>query len=401
VPDFDDPNEREFERVVPLRPKCARSAARRIGKPPPRGWLLGNVFCRGFVSSLYGDGAVGKTALRYAQAMALATGREITGEHVFHRSKVLIVSLEDDDDELDRRILAIQLHHNISPDDFDGWLFVWCPGNRGGKLIEMDQKGHMVPGNLRAALEDEIRRNNITLVILDPFVKTHSVDENSNMEIDAVVQILTAIASDFKIAVDVPHHVAKGALEPGNAQKGRGASALTNAVRMAYTLTAMSPEEATVFSVIDSERYQYVRHDRAKVNNAKRTGPTKWYRLIGVPLENGTPEYPNGDEVQTVEPWLPPGVWDGTNADILEAILIRIDGGLPDGTFYSAHNRANTRAAWLAVQAVAPEISEGQARAMVKSWIKTQHLEEFEYRDQTARRMRTGLRKSGSLIGAP
>lgn len=34
---------------------------------PPRGWLLGNSFCRRFVSSLIADGGVGKTAVRYAQ----------------------------------------------------------------------------------------------------------------------------------------------------------------------------------------------------------------------------------------------------------------------------------------------------------------------------------------------
>ncbi len=50
---------------------------------PPRGWLLGNIFCRGFVSSLLGDGGAGKTALRYAQYLSLATGRSLTGEHVF------------------------------------------------------------------------------------------------------------------------------------------------------------------------------------------------------------------------------------------------------------------------------------------------------------------------------
>src|SRR5215831_14410932 len=68
--------------------------------PPPRGWLLGNTFCRRFLSSLFGDGGVGKTALRDAEALSLATQRQLTGEHVFCRCRVLIVSLEDDADEL-------------------------------------------------------------------------------------------------------------------------------------------------------------------------------------------------------------------------------------------------------------------------------------------------------------
>jgi hypothetical protein len=46
-----------------------------------------------------------------AQLLSLATGRPLTGEHVFQRCRVLIVSLEDDADELRRRVLAAMLHH--------------------------------------------------------------------------------------------------------------------------------------------------------------------------------------------------------------------------------------------------------------------------------------------------
>src|SRR6185295_9691304 len=62
---------------------------------PPRGWLLGTVFCRGFLSMLLAGGGVGKTAVRYCQYLSLATGRSLTGEHVFQRCRVLIISLED------------------------------------------------------------------------------------------------------------------------------------------------------------------------------------------------------------------------------------------------------------------------------------------------------------------
>jgi hypothetical protein len=47
---------------------------------PPRQWLLGNTFCRQFLSGLIGDGGTGKTALRYLQLLSLATGRALTGE---------------------------------------------------------------------------------------------------------------------------------------------------------------------------------------------------------------------------------------------------------------------------------------------------------------------------------
>ena len=92
--------------------------------PDPRQWLLGNSFCRGYVSSIVGAGGGGKTALRHLQAISLAAYRELTGEHVFQRTRVLLVSLEDDDKELRRRIWAARLHYNIPPSELDGWLFL-------------------------------------------------------------------------------------------------------------------------------------------------------------------------------------------------------------------------------------------------------------------------------------
>ena len=121
--------------------------------PPPRGWLYGNIFARRFVSSLYGEGGTGKTALRYAQYLSLTIGWSLTGDHVFQRSRVLIVSLEDDADELRRRILAAAVHHNISRADLKGWLFLSAPGGAAGKLMTLDNRGRLVRGGLAAAIE--------------------------------------------------------------------------------------------------------------------------------------------------------------------------------------------------------------------------------------------------------
>jgi len=49
---------------------------------PPRQWLLGNAFCRQFVSGLIAPGAGAKTSLRIAQGLSLASGRPLTGEQV-------------------------------------------------------------------------------------------------------------------------------------------------------------------------------------------------------------------------------------------------------------------------------------------------------------------------------
>jgi hypothetical protein len=96
------------------------NAAFDVELPPPRSWLLGNSFCRRFVSSVLADGGAGKSAPRILQGLSLATARRLSGEQVFQRCRALIVSLEDDPDELHRSILAARLHYNIPLSEFDG-----------------------------------------------------------------------------------------------------------------------------------------------------------------------------------------------------------------------------------------------------------------------------------------
>src|SRR6516165_11153590 len=62
----------------------------------------------------------GKTALRIAQLLSLATARSLTGQHVFVRCRVLLLSFEDGRDELQRRLTAALLHHNINRSELKG-----------------------------------------------------------------------------------------------------------------------------------------------------------------------------------------------------------------------------------------------------------------------------------------
>jgi hypothetical protein len=358
---------------------------------PPRGWLLGNTFCRRFISGLQAAGGTGKTALRILQALALATGHPLTGEHVFQRCRVLVVSLEDDKDELRRRVRAAMKHHGVSHEDVRGWLFLATPTDLGLKLATLDD-GKIVMGELGNKLRKTIQRWHIDVVILDPFVKTHDVEENSNGHIDFVARILTNIAIDCDCAVDVLHHVSKGAADPGNADRGRGASAFKDACRLVYSLTTMTAEEAQTFGIPEGERRLYVRMDAAKVNIAAPSGAATWFKLVGVSLRNGDDTYPHGDTVQTVEPWTPPDTWAAISNALANEILTAIDKGLPNGRRYSAHNQATDTAAWRVVQAHAPDKTEPQAREIIKTWIKKCVLVTEPYHDPMRRREAQGLR---------
>ena len=299
----------------------------------------------------------------------MATGQPLTGEHVFQRCRVLILSFEDDRDELRRRVRAAMKHHGVSPSDVRRWLFLAAPAAMGWKLAEL-KDGTAEVGELPGKLEAAIRGLHIDVVVIDPLVKAHAVEENSNRQIDLVAGILAGIAASCDCAIDAPHDVAKGAADPGNADKGRGASAFKDAARLVYSLTTMNEDEAKIFGIPETERRLLIRMDSAKVNIAPPAGKATWFRLVGVALDNGNATYPQGDEVQTVEPWMPPDAWAGLSHFKLNEILTAIDKGLEDGRRYSAHNQATDCAAWRVVQAHAPDRTEAQAREIIKTWVK-------------------------------
>ena len=358
---------------------------------PPRGWLLGNTFCRRFVSSLIATGGTGKTAVRTAQALSMATGRSLTGEHVFRRARVLFVSLEDDRDELRRRVRAAMTHYGISPADVRGWLILAAIAGKQWKLAIAEKNGKVHRAQLADRIEKLIVHREIDAVILDPFIKSHGVPENDNGAIDQVAAILAQIAIEHDCAVDAPHHTSKMLAEPGNANSARGASSFKDAGRLTYTLLPMTPDEAQTFGVPEEERRRLVRIDSAKVNLVPASTSAQWFRLVSVPIGNGTREYPSGDLLQVAEPWTPPDFWCDLPPSLCCQIIDALDAGMEDGERYSAAPQAKARAAWSVVIEHAPRLTEKQARKVIATWLKNKVLQEHEYHSKARREECTGL----------
>ena len=372
------------------------NAGREIGdlaSLPPRQFLLGTVFCKRNASMLGGPGGIGKTAVRIAQYLALATGKMLTDEPVFKRSRVLLLSFEDDADELRRRIGAAKKHYGIADAELDGWFYFAALGRVDGKIALLDERQQVVPGPLARNLSRLIGELHLDLVAFDPFIKCHSVAENDNTGMDAVMEILTDLAKEHNIATDSIAHNNKGLGEPGDANRLRGASAQKDAARLVHTLTAMSKEEAERFGVSEQERSACVRFDRAKANYG-RAVDAKWFKLVGVRLGNCNvdPAYPEGDEVQVAEPWSPPDLWRDLTAPVANRILDEIDAGLPDGNRYSNHHSAKERAAWHVVARHAPTKTEAQARLIIGDWIKSGTLVIEQYQSRTTFKQMKGLR---------
>lgn len=370
--------------------------------PNPRDWLLGTTFCRGYLSSLIAEGGTGKTALRLAQCLALATGRsDITGEKVFQQTRVLYVSLEDDAAELRRRVRAAIMHFSIDFESIRDWFFLATPASdfdvkqpiSAYTLAYSTRSGEMKCGEFLTKLSAALYQYQFGCVVIDPFVKLHGLNENSNAEIDYVCRVLSGLATQYHCAVDVPHHSGKPvAGESGRSNRNRGASSFRDATRLLYTLAPMTSDEAEEMNIDDRERLSLVRLDPGKLNITVPATDATWFRLVGVNLGNVSETYPNGDNVQTVERWHAPDLWKKMTNQVAIEILDIFNTGLPDGRKYAHGGNAGAdRQGWRVVQNVVPELTEKQAKMVLKRWEETGMIETATYKDPVQRKDQKGI----------
>jgi hypothetical protein len=141
-----------------------------------------------------------------------------------------------------------------------------------------------------------------------------------------------------------------------------------------------------------------VRLDSAKVNIAPPSRTATWFRLVGVNLGNGTATYPNGDNVQTVELWKPPPLFDKLYTPDLNCVLRKLNVGMGNGQRYSLAPGAKDRAAWHAVHEQFPDLGEERCRAIITEWAGKELFEVGEYDDPVRRTKVKGI-LSAKLLG--
>jgi hypothetical protein len=259
-----------------------------------------------------------------------------------------------------------------------------APGEDGG--VAMPDREGLVAAGLAAG---------VGLIVVDPFVKSHRLDENSNVEMDAAATAWAEVAERVGCAVLLVHHVRKGSVEGVDAT--RGAKALTDAARQASLLSPMTPQEAGALGVGERDRWRHVRLDDAKANLAPRSGTggagvARWYRLESVNLGNATPRYPMGDAVGVVAPWAPPSAFADLSAADCNRALDAIAEGC-DGLAYTRHRTGRGGARWAGtVLERLFDVSADEAARMLGLWMKNGLLVEAEHRHPGQRKSRLGLK---------
>lgn len=287
-------------------------------KIPPRDWLYGQQYIRRKVSADFAPGAAGKTSNKIVEIISMASGvdlLDVGDSKMYGRPlKVWYINLEEDRDELNTRVAAAIKHYSTG----------WAASERGpGRIAPLDaaalklltenlfiNSGEEIPLKIAYEKNKEFsiavpvveamiaaaKANQIDVISIDPFVSSHSIGENNNAQIDAVIKDgYKKIAERSDCGVDLSHHTRKIKGDEYDIADARGASALVDAVRVARVYNIMSVDEAKEFGITADEREQYFRMTNGKPNMQRRGGAPQWRHIIGVSLDNAQDGRPADD----------------------------------------------------------------------------------------------------------
>jgi len=273
----------------------------------PRRWIYAHHYLRSFVSVLASAGGIGKTSLQIVEALAIVTGRPLLGEEVKERTNVWIVNLEDPLEEIQRRVLAAMRHYKISPDEVRGRLFVNAGRDFSLKFGIQTREGVLPNTKLVEYLCDQIPRKQIGCVFIDPFVGAHSINENDNMAVNAIVAEIRRVADQTKCAIGLVHHIRKGNGEDASIDSVRGAGSLIGAARAARVVNRMSTDEASRLGIDETEARSIFRVDDGKANLAPPADKAVYRKMEGVKIDNG-------EWIGVCIPYTLPEAFDGVEA---------------------------------------------------------------------------------------
>ncbi|BCB17326.1 helicase RepA family protein [Bosea sp. ANAM02] len=348
---------------------------------PPRRFLYGTHITRKYLSATISPGGVGKSSLALTEALAMASGRGLLGIEPPAPLNVWYWNGEDPIDETQRRIAAICKHYLIPPADFEGRLFIDTGRETEISIAKGSPRGLTLNDATKQELIETIHEHGIDVVIIDPFVSSHEASENDNGHIAAICKRWAQIADETSCAIEFVHHARKmgvGGSGDVTADDARGASALLAAVRSARTLNQMSKEDAEKAKV--EQPRSHVRIDDVKANLAPPAEGARWFKLIGVPLDNGGNEG-RGDEVAVVTPWRWPDPNEEVTVDDVRAALARIAQGE-----WRLDQQAKNWVGHAIAEALGQDIEEKSVRSamklLVQKWIAERWLKVVKRQDQ-------------------
>ena len=181
-------------------------------RPPERRWLIEDLWGDEAVGIVGGEPKCCKSFLALDMAVAVASGAPCLRRFAALRTgPVLLFAAEDALGVVRRRLDGICAAAGVALAALDLDVIT-------APALRID-----TPGD-QARLADTVAALRPTLLILDPFVRLHRVDENVCSEVAPLLAYLRDLQRRFALAVAVVHHARKGAGRARAGQALRGSS---------------------------------------------------------------------------------------------------------------------------------------------------------------------------------
>jgi hypothetical protein len=174
-----------------------------------RNWLVRDLWSLGAVGFIAGAPKLGKSWLGLDLAVSVASGTPSLGRFAVDVPGPALVYLAEDALPLVRdRVASLCAHRDLALDRLDLHV-ITAPSLRLDLPADRDR------------LANTLRRRRPRLLLLDPLVRLHSLDENSAAEVSEMLGFLRALSREHDVALIVVHHMSKkGRPQLGQALRG-------------------------------------------------------------------------------------------------------------------------------------------------------------------------------------
>ena len=172
-------------------------------------WLIESLWLTGAVGLIGAQPKSCKTWLGLDMAVSVASGTPCLGRFaVTSPGPVLVYLAEDNLEQLRRRVDGIAASRSLSTAAIDLSVIT-------SPLIRLDSDSD------QQRLMDTIENLRPRLLLLDPLVRLHRLDENNAREISGLLGYLREVQRRFETAVVLTHHASKRAnARPGQSLRG-------------------------------------------------------------------------------------------------------------------------------------------------------------------------------------
>lgn len=205
------------------------TAAALAGKPvPERDWLVPDLIPAGTVTLLTGDGGTGKSLLALQLAAACALGKPWLGRGVA-AGRALLVSAEDDEDELHRRIADIVAAEAVDLADLDN-LSLRSLAGEDALLATLDLRSATLrASDLFRELDAFLAELRPVVLVLDTLADLFPGNENDRTQARQFIGLLRGLAMRHHCAVVLLAHPSLSGMQSGAGTSG--STGWSNSVR--------------------------------------------------------------------------------------------------------------------------------------------------------------------------